>query len=76
MPKLNFSAAMIRLASSIDEVGLGDERKIVFIADFEPGDIGGRLDKMHPALRLAHRALDLGMPVMADHCESYLMKGG
>ena len=56
MPNFNFSAAMIRLASSIDEVGLGDERKIVFIADFEPGDIGGRLDKMHPALRLAHRA--------------------
>jgi hypothetical protein len=46
---------------------LCDERKIVFVADFELRNIVGRLDQIHSASRLAHRALDLGMAAMTDH---------
>ena len=47
--------------------GLGDVGQLVGIRDHEARHILRFLDQMDPALRLAHGALDLGVPLVPDH---------
>src|SRR5471030_44723 len=47
--------------------GLRYIRQHVRLSDVERGDVGHRFNQIHALLRLAHRAFDFGMAVVADH---------
>ncbi len=65
--KRRLSAAMISRAVVDRQRRLADEGEAGRVAHLQPIDVGGLLHQVDARVRLAHRALDLGVPGVPDH---------